>query len=115
MTLRLSPELLELTYDLLCHTAPFDRWNLPPGEDVTFKVIKSAALRGDYCWDGQHTIRISSRSIGTLQTLTETMAHEMIHLHQQANGTVTRGEHNAAFNKFAEQVCKAHKFDPKAF
>jgi len=118
MTLRLTPELLEAAYDLLCHTAPFDRWNLPAGEDVDFKVIRTDDKRGDYFWCAkrkQHVIRISSKCIGTLANLVETMAHEMIHLHEKASGFATSAEHSAAFRKLAAQVCKAHRFDPLAF
>jgi hypothetical protein len=118
MTIRLTPDLLELSYDRLCHTAPFDRWNLPAGEDVDFKVTRSDTARGDYYWcpkRDRHVIRISARCIGTLANLDETMAHEMIHLHQKASGTETSAQHNAAFRKFADRVCRAHKFDPKAF
>jgi hypothetical protein len=117
MTIRLTRDLLELAYDLLCATAPFDGWNLPAGEDVVFKVIRSDAVRGDYSRDvqGRHVIRISSRCIGTVATLIETMAHEMIHLHEGQNGTATRSEHNAAFRKFADEVCRVHRFDAKAF
>lgn len=118
MTVKLTPELLESTYDLLCHTAPFDSWNLPAGEDVDFVVLRTDAKRGDYCWSPKrkrHMIRISSRCHGTLANLVETMAHEMIHLHEKASGLATSAEHSAAFRKLADQVCKVHRFDPLAF
>lgn len=117
MTFRLTTEMLELAYDLLWHTPPFDRWNLPAVEDVDFKVIRSDTVRGDYykAKNGRHVIRISARCVGTLSNLIETMAHEMVHVHEAKNGTATRSEHNAAFHKYAEQVCRVHRFDPKAF
>ena len=117
VTIRLTRDMLELAYDLLCATPPFDKWNLPAGEDVQFKVTRSDDVRGDYYRDenGRHVIRISSRCNGTLASLIGTMAHEMIHLHESQNCTATRSQHNAAFRKFAEIVCRIHRFDAKAF
>lgn len=117
MTVKLTPELLEWAYELVNHTEPFNKWNLPDGHEITFTVTKSASTCGDYTRnaDGSHRIRISSRCIGTLPNLIEVMAHEMVHLHQARTGMETRGIHNAAFMKLATQVCRVHKFDPKGF
>ena len=117
MTIKLTPELLEWAYELLNHTEPFDNWNLPDGHEIKFEVTKSAKDCGDYTGytDGTHRIRISSRCIGTLQKLIEIMAHEMVHLHQATARMETKSQHNAAFYKLAAQVCRIHKFDPKAF
>jgi predicted SprT family Zn-dependent metalloprotease len=40
------------------------------------------------------------------QTLVETVAHEMIHLHQARAGTETRAEHNREWHRLADTVCK---------
>jgi hypothetical protein len=35
-----APELLAAAYELLGHTAPFDKWNLPEPDDIEFRVSK---------------------------------------------------------------------------
>lgn len=120
MTLPLSKEVLAAAYDYLSVCEPFRRWNLPDSEDVLFRVGK---FRGDfatYRWDGkQHTITVSSNAIAHTETLFRYMAHEVIHLHLEETGMESRtggtDTHNAAFRKFAAQVCRYHGFDPKAF
>jgi len=117
MTVKLTPELLEWAYELVNHTDPFSKWNLPDGHEIEFRVMRGKSVAGDYSRrdDGKHVIRISGRCVGTLSTLLEIMAHEMIHLHQATAKMETKSQHNAAFYKLATQVCKIHKFDPKAF
>lgn len=117
MTVPLTSELLQAAYDMLRATPPFNTWNMPEGEDVIFKISKDAGLRGDYRCDARrrHNIRVSAASIGHLNSLVEVMAHEMIHLHEEATGMVRKSQHSAAFRKMALQVCKIHGFDPKLF
>jgi hypothetical protein len=120
MTLRLTPRTLEAAYDYLRSTPPFDRWSMPPGGDVKFKVGRTRHKFGWYQWDGsRHTITASSGTIGYSGTLLSLIAHEMIHLHLEATGQENRtgdtSHHNAAFKRYAAQVCRLHGFDPKAF
>ena len=116
MPLNLTPDVLRAAYDYLNATRPFVRWNLPDGDDVVFRVVRTPNL---YAWyerkRGRHLIAVSRSSVGHTPTLIETMAHEMIHLHEEANGAKTRGEHSAAFKRWAVQVCAVHGFDPKRF
>lgn len=120
MTLPLTPETLAAAYDYLSATPPFSRWGLPESEDVVFKLNKARLHSGQYQLDGKrHTITASVHAIAHTQSLIRMMAHEMIHLYLEKMGWESRngGEncHNAAFRKFAAQVCKVHGFDPKAF
>lgn len=120
MSLPLDKETLAAAYDYLRTTPPFSRWNLPESEDVAFSVSKTTADFGYYRFDGRrHCINASSGKIGQTSTLMEFMAHEMIHLHLEQTGMESRRRtpttHNAAFRRFAAQVCKVHGFDPKAF
>lgn len=116
MTLPLTPDILRLAYDYLSETQPFCRWNLPPSEDVTFKVVRDPASRGWYRLDGdRHLIAISTRCIGRTESLMEAMAHEIVHLHERHVGACGSGQHSAAFNRWAAQVCKVHGFDDKLF
>lgn len=116
MTLPLTPDTLRAAYDYLAITPPFNRWNLPDGEDVTFRVIRAPTLRGWYRREGtRHVIAVSSVCIGRTASLMELMAHEMIHLHEEQAGACTAGMHSAAFRKWSAQVCRWHGFDPKLF
>lgn len=120
MTLPLTPEMLAAAYDFLLTTPPFSSWNLPESEDVKFIVNKKLRNKfAQYQWTGdQHSISISAASNGHTSTLLENLAHETIHLFLEERGWESRGNesvHNAAFRKFAAQVCKYHGYDPKAF
>ncbi len=116
MTLPLTPDVLRAAYDYLNGTSPFSRWNLPDGEDVKFLVVRAPMLRGWHQMQGaQHVIAISRRCIGRTDSLMATMAHEMIHLHEEHAGACGSGQHSAAFNRWAAQVCKVHGFDPLLF
>lgn len=119
MTLPLTPEMLAASYDFLSATPPFSGWNLPPSEDIGFKVTRSRRWFARYRWDGnRHTIEVSSNSVGHSLTLLAKMGHEMVHLHLEELGMDGRGTedtHNGAFRRLAEEVCRFHGFDPKAF
>lgn len=120
MTLRLTPKTLEAAYDYLRATPPFDRWGLPPGGDVKFIVSRRPSEFGRYQWLGnKHSISMSAKAIGQTLTLMQYTAHEMVHLHLQATKQESKSgsmnAHNAAFRRYAGQVCRWHGFDPKAF
>ncbi len=117
MALAITPDVLRAAYDFLCETPPFNRWNLPSGEDVKFRVANSKQHFGWHTFDGQkHEIAVSRALIGHVNTLIETMAHEMIHVHERQSGACKPGvEHSAAFNRWSAQVCLSLGFDPKAF
>lgn len=114
----LTPKSLEAAYDYLRTTPPFKKWNLPEGEDMKFIVSRSNQTCGSYTSDnlGNHYISISQKLIGHTHNLIGTMAHEMVHLHQRLTKMETKGvQHNGAFLKLGERVCKVHGFDPKLF
>ena len=117
MTLPLNPETIAACYDFLAETPPFNRWNLPPAEDVTFRISRSISTRGTYIWDGKrHIITISAVNTKRTQALVETLSHEMVHLHEEQNGFARSDvQHSKAFLKCASQVCKVHGFDEAVF
>lgn len=111
----LTKDTLRACYDFLNETAPFNRWNLPDGEDVSFCVVRDPSLFGWYLLDGdKHIIGISETTVGHTDTLIRTMSHEMVHLHEHNSGPCRNG-HRRAFRAYAKQVCAAHGFDPRAF
>jgi hypothetical protein len=115
MTLPLTPDLLRATYDLLCETPPFNKWNLPDSEDVEFRVVRD---RNRYAWHSlvgtKHTIAVSSLNVGFAVSLIRVMAHEMVHVHERRSSCSATG-HSAAFKRWGAQVSKYHGFDPKDF
>ena len=119
MTLPLTPEMLAAAYDFLSLTPPFDRWNMPPSEEVAFKVSRSRKWFARYYWSGsRHTIEVSSNSVAYSGTLLSKISHEIIHMHLEEMGMDGRGgtdTHTGAFRSLAEEVCRYHGFDPKAF
>jgi hypothetical protein len=116
MSLSLTSDMLSACYDFLAETHPFNRWGLPPAEDVIFKVVLAQNNRGWYQYkNGNHIIAISSSCIKRTDSLTATMAHEMIHLCERHAGFAGRGEHSKAFKKLAAQVCRHHGWDEALF
>lgn len=117
MSLTFTSDTLRAAYDFLNETPPFNKWNLPDGDDVEFKVIRDAGRFGWYRFDGaRHVIALSSACIGHTDTLMRTMAHEMIHLHEEhAEACTPRQDHSKAFYRWAAIVCKHHGFDVRAF
>lgn len=113
MTLPLTPERLQLAYEYLSACPPFDKWNMPDGDDIDFKVGRSRGEFGCYQQKAKHTVIISSHLIGRTAALLETMAHEMIHIHQDRTGMPLT--HDLAFKRMAARVCTVHGFDPKPF
>ena len=115
MTLRLTPALIRATYEALCETTPFDRWNLPDADDLKFKVSRNAREYGCVETAGPDvSLIVSEKTVGSWSTLLATVAHECIHLHQI--GTGLELDHGPAFKKWAALVCKHHRdFDPKNF
>lgn len=118
MSLRLTPASLRAAYDFLRSVAPFNRWKMPPSDEVIFKVFKSKDyFMGEYSMteSGDHVIRVSQDFVGHTATLLALMAHEMIHLYQAEKETESSEiEHNDEFYRLRDQVADIHGFDSKA-
>ncbi len=122
--LTLTPEMLEGAYEYLRVSPPFCHWDLPHADHVSFRVLgakdrfghfrgRHRKAQGD---DGFSEIAISAGLVKSTDLLISTMAHEMIHQHQQRTRTETSNtEHNAQFIKLARQVCRYHGWDEKEF
>ena len=114
MPIKLTKEMLAHCFDMIAATPLMSKWGLPESEDVKFKLVARKKYFGRYIYDGgNHTIEISTKSVGTFQTLISTMAHEMIHLHQSQLDLPVADD--AAFDWFAETVCKELELDRLAF
>lgn len=116
MPIPLNSEMLASAYDYLCAQKPFSSWNLPPSEDIKFAVIRRMDRYAHYqTRGGRRYIEVSSRLVGRHEILIATIAHEMIHLHQDMIGILGSNPHDAAFHKLADKVCKIHEFDRLTF
>jgi hypothetical protein len=115
MTLPLNVEMLAHAYDYLCCTPPFDKWNLPPSEDVKFLIIRHKDRTAHYVFDNGHQIAISRAYVGRHEMLLSSLAHEMAHLFMRQNCWNRRNPHDATFHKYADQICKVHEFDRLIF
>lgn len=114
MILPLNAEMVAHIYDYLNCLPPFDKWNLPPSDDIKFKIIKTKKIFGRYYKVGDmHHIEISKGSVGSHAILISTVSHEMIHLH--LNELDACDEHGPAFQELADLVCKIHGFDRLTF
>jgi len=80
--LPLTPELLAHAYDYLSCLPPFSKLNMPPSDDIKFRVIKSKKIFARYFIEGGvHHIDVSNNMVGSHIVLLSTLAHESIHLH----------------------------------
>ena len=111
--MRITPERLAGVYAMLRAFPPFSRWKLPPAADVRFHVAKTKQWHAAWWIEGQkHNVEVSEKKHGHLRSLIESMAHEMIHIHQRVARTETNGvEHNAEFQRLAKNVCRTFGFD----
>lgn len=117
MGVHLTPRILEHGYELLRAAPPFERWGLPPADQVVFRVMGTDDYMGLWVFDGgHHQISLSARRISLVDTMLSVMAHEMLHAYQHLTRTDSpRVQHNAAFRKMAAKICALHGWDEKAF
>jgi hypothetical protein len=115
MTIPLTRDTLRAAYDFLNETPPFNKWNLPHGEDIEFRVVRD---RNRYAWHSlvaeKHVIAVSSLNVGHTISLIRVMAHEMVHVHERRSSCNATG-HSPAFMRWGAQVSAYHGFDPKDF
>ena len=116
--MHLTPAILRAAYVMLDECEPFSRWNLPDADDIEFDVGKTKRDMACCHFYDQRKFRImiSQAYCGILHTLFENMAHEMIHVHIFRHPRMNRGgEHNAAWHRYADRVCKLFGFDRSRF
>ena len=119
----LNKDILRTAYAYLNETEPFVKWNLPDADDVDFSVKDSkkhaAKCHPPECTQsGRYLIEVAERHHEGTLNLMETMAHEMVHIHEfQACIPRTDGKHlhGKVFKAYAKQVCEAHGFDIAQF
>lgn len=114
--MRVTPRMLEASYELLLATPPFLGWHLPEADDVEFHVTRHKDRCGDHVFDGKrHIIRISAALHGRLIPILQTMAHEMCHVRTSLTAPWERGEHGEHFRRAARSACREHGWDVASF
>lgn len=111
--MHLTPARLAAVYECLRAFPPFAGWRLPDADDVEFRVSVRVDEFGRYELRGeQHCIEVSAMLTTDWQSLVETMAHEMVHLHQGRSGPV---DHDAQWQRMATRVCRSFGFKREGF
>src|SRR5258708_23719946 len=107
MHLKLSPEILRATYDFLCELPPYNKFNLPAGEDVQFRLLTTRDRYADhYRRKGKNIIRVSTSNVTSIGVLVRAMAHEMVHVYLDNNKIAGRHHHGVAFRAIGRIGCK---------
>lgn len=117
MTLHLTPELLELSYQLCAVSAPIKNWRLPDPDEIVFRVLAAKERYGHFragVNGGLHEIAVSNSNVGSLDLLNRTMLHEICHL-EDFRRTGDGVSHGVGFRALAREVSRHHCLDPKGF
>ena len=97
---------------MLCLTSPFNRWAMPPIEEIVFDTKACKDAFGDYeFYHNKHYIRVSAKSFSQLLPLIRIVAHEMVHLKVSIKYPHDKSQHGANWKRLAKQVCNHHGFD----
>lgn len=116
MPLAITPQQVAAVYDCLREFPPISTWRLPSSDEIEINIgVQQDAFAHYHRRGDQHGITVSMLLVDDWQTLSETVAHEMIHLHQARAGTETRAEHNREWHRLAAKVCEAFGWQLKGF
>lgn len=113
----ITPQHLELGYELLRASPPFDEWGLPHADLVAFYATSidkpgRHGNQGEHWFDGEmHHVRVNPHRHHSFRAMLETLAHEMCHMRQEILGTRGDINHGRQFQMLARAVCKVHIID----
>ena len=113
--MRLSARHIRAAYEMFRALPPYSSWRLPPANKIRFSTYSNGREYGRYEYDGRHYIKVSRKNVRHFHGLAVTMAHEIIHLKQQLDGTDNGSQHNREYVRLARHVCKVLGFDAKGF
>lgn len=111
-----TPAILAAGYEFIRSVPPVRGWNLPPSDQVEFRVMRDRTVYGahtTYAWKREHIIDISAANISHADTLLRALAHEMVHAACAVAGE--RTEHGEPFQRRARVLCRAMGWDERAF
>lgn len=111
--LPLTPDRCAAIYDMLRAFPPFKR--LPHSDEIKFVVNGRRDVCGEFQSGSPHSILVSHAQHEHLLPVIESIAHEMLHLLQDARGTDTKSQHNAEFWRLSKRLCDMFGWDLKRF
>ena len=116
----LTPQRVAAIYDCLRQFHPFDKWKLPPSDEVEFSVTGRKDVAGvfDRMYRQPlkgHKITISYLKHNHFDSIVRTVAHEMVHQAQEIAGMATTSQHNEDFLQRAKKVCSSMGWDAGQF
>jgi hypothetical protein len=104
MSLPLTPQRLAAVYELLRAFPPFNRWGLPTGAEVKFRLLRTKRWDADWWIEGgRHHIRLSEERAGHLDTVAMAIAHEMLHVVLKPVETIVESAMGERFAELGEQ------------
>lgn len=114
-----TPARLRAIYTMLLAMPPFDKWGLPEPTAIRFSVLRGADC-AEYStdWKDRPEISVNMDLHIWLDQVVESVAHEMVHLRQDALERLPERherQHNAEFRKLARVVCQSLGFDVQRF
>lgn len=123
MSFPLTPLLIVSMYSMLRDCPPFRGWKLPEADDIEFRTSRRKDAHGEHIEKtpptrgARYTIMVSTEKNGHLNTILQSLAHEMVHLAQAIARVPRRYEahDNQDFVRRARQVCKTFGWDWRAF
>lgn len=123
MSFPLTPLLIVSMYRMLRDCPPFTSWRLPDADDIEFRTSRRKDAAGEHIEKtpptrgAKYTIMVSTEKNGHLDTILQTLAHEMIHLAQAVAKVPRRYEahDNQDFVTRARKVCAVMGWDRRAF
>lgn len=114
--INVTPQQCAAVYDMLCTLPPFNSIpNMPTAEEIEWRCVNRMDIYGQYQALDPHVITVSTALVGHLETLIKVIAHEMVHLWQVMDLSVTKAQHNANWYKKARKVCNSLGYDPRSF
>jgi hypothetical protein len=118
--MHLTPDILAAGYEYLRLTAPFNKWKLPPSDEVGFFITNHKDRFGHF-YDGSDAgkskwphIAVSRYHTKDTPTLLAVIAHEMCHM-RLSQYSKTWEDHGMKFKQLAKTVCRNHGFSLSEF
>ncbi len=114
--MKVNVHLIRQCYAHLRELPPFDRWALPSPDQVEFGILVGRD-HAVYHNDGMHRIAVNDLTHTTHEQVMQTVAHEMVHLHQELVGRLPfkKDPHNADFRRWARLICKEFGWNVQTF
>ena len=111
--MKFTERRLAAMYDLLRTMPPFNRWKLPPSDQVNFCASARRDCMGEHTVHRScHRVMVSTLKHGHFDSVLETLGHEMVHMAQAIDGE--QRTHGEGFERRARAVGKAFGWDWRA-